>query len=40
MELTKGDSKSWAWTKEEEVAFKDLKERFTTAPVLVHFDPL
>jgi len=40
MELMKGDSKSWAWTKEADTAFKDLKERFPTAPVLAHFDPL
>jgi len=39
-ELTKGDSKSWAWTEEADAAFKDLKERFTTAPILAHFDPL
>jgi len=38
-ELMKGDGKSWAWTKEAEAAFKELKEQFTTAPILAHFDP-
>jgi len=37
-ELTKKTEK-WAWGKEAETAFNDLKNRFTTAPVLEHFDP-
>jgi len=38
-ELTKGDGKSWTWTSEAEQAFTELKQRFTTAPILAHFDP-
>jgi len=38
-ELTKGDGKSWTWTNEAEQAFTELKHRFTTAPILAHFDP-
>jgi len=38
--LTKKEKgKDWAWTHEAEAAFKKLKERFTTAPILAHFDP-
>lgn len=33
------DAKSWKWTPEMDVAFQRLKEAFTTAPILVHFDP-
>jgi len=28
----------WSWNQEAEAAFKELKERFTTAPILAHFD--
>jgi len=38
-ELTKkSEEKKWAWNKEAETAFHDLKQRFTTAPILAHFD--
>jgi hypothetical protein len=38
-ELTKGDKKDWRWTAEGEKSFTELKTRFTTAPILKHFDP-
>jgi hypothetical protein len=38
-ELTKGDPKVWKWTDEGARAFDELKLRFTTAPILAHFDP-
>jgi len=38
-ELTKkNEGKKWAWNEEAEAAFLDLKRRFTTAPILSHFD--
>jgi len=36
-ELTK-KSEKWVWTKEAEEAFRELKNRFTLAPILAHFD--
>jgi hypothetical protein len=38
-ESTKGDKKDWEWTPDMEKAFVDLKERFTTAPILTHYSP-
>jgi hypothetical protein len=38
-ELTKGEAKDWKWTPEAERAFDELKQRFTTAPILAHFNP-
>jgi len=39
-ELTKKEAgRSWEWNPEAEAAFKELKKRFTTAPILAHFDP-
>jgi len=38
-ELTKMEQpKGWTWSPEAEKAFQELKQRFTTAPILVHFD--
>jgi hypothetical protein len=39
MELTKGDAKVWKWTDEGAREFNQLKLRFTTSPILAHFDP-
>jgi len=36
-ELTKKD-KEWNWNAEADAAFAELKKRFTTAPILAHFD--
>jgi len=39
-ELTKKkEDRQWSWNPEAEKAFEDLKKRFTTAPILNHFDP-
>jgi hypothetical protein len=38
-ELTKSSPKEWRWTNEAELAFQKLKEHFTTAPILAHFQP-
>jgi hypothetical protein len=35
----KGDKIDWQWTPEMEQAFVNLKECFTTAPILTHFNP-
>jgi len=38
-ELTKKEQrKEWSWSLEVEAAFQELKKRFTTAPILAHFD--
>jgi len=39
-ELTKKEvGKEWAWNQQAESDFQELKHRFTTAPILAHFDP-
>jgi hypothetical protein len=38
-ESTKADKKDWEWTPDMENGFVDLKERFTTAPILAHYSP-
>jgi len=37
-ELTKGEKKEWKWNRQAEEAFRELKQWFTTAPILAHFD--
>jgi len=37
MELTK-KTKQWVWNSEAEVVFTELKQRFTMALILTHFD--
>ena len=38
-ELTKREAaQEWRWNPKAEKAFKELKNRFTTAPILAHFD--
>jgi len=38
IELTKGEGKNWTWNPQAEAVFEELKCRFTTVPVLAHFD--
>jgi len=38
-ETLKGDKQKFSWKREQNIAFEKLKQRFTTAPILVHFYP-
>jgi hypothetical protein len=38
IESTKGEKKDWHWTPEMEKSFGELKNQFTTAPILTRFD--
>jgi len=39
-ELTKKETgRNWSWNEEAGAASRELKHRFTTAPILAHFDP-
>ncbi len=38
-ELTKGEKSMFSWTNQAQIAFEELKQRFTTAPILTSFDP-
>ena len=37
--IDKGDKRDWKWTPEMENRSTSLRERFTTAPILIHLDP-
>jgi len=37
-ELTKKKGEEWEWNQQAEEAFRELKQWFTTAPILAHFD--
>src|SRR5437588_8063459 len=39
-ETLKGDPKGFNWGPAQNKAFEELKTRFTTAPILIHFNPL
>ena len=36
---TKGDKKLWSWGPEQDKALEYLKQRFTSGPIVAHFDP-
>jgi len=37
--MLQGNPKDFHWGREQEEGFEELKRRFTTAPILSHFDP-